>query len=101
MRDREIADAIADVCDGRDVSREERLAVQLALRGPVQTDDRGLRVFYVQLDTCAEQNVDTAECIWSEPVGASKLSETYFPLTMLRYGAFWKRVAKPLLEEIE
>jgi hypothetical protein len=115
MTDREIADAIADACDGRELADAEREAVRAALRGPVATSDRGERVFYVQVDTTALDNVDTAECIWSAAPGELD-DETCFErefvllpwiaegavLTRLqpRYAdwtSFWVRVAAPLI----
>jgi hypothetical protein len=57
--------AIASVCDGIAVTPQERAAVLQALQGPVETDDEGSVVFYVQVETTESPDVDTEECIWS------------------------------------
>lgn len=64
--DRSIADALGYLCDGHDVSAEERQLALAALAGPVETDD-GPLLYYAQVDTMALPNVDTAEGIWSVP----------------------------------
>lgn len=116
MQNREIADAIGDICDGVEISAEAAAMVRAALCGPVATSDSGERLFYVQTDTCALANVDTAECVWSSAPGALDddtcfraqqvplpwLGESGPALTRLssrfpEWEAFWRRVAAPLL----
>lgn len=65
LSDREIAGALGQVADGGSVPAELARTLRQALRGAVQTRDRGLRLFYVQVDTAALPNVDTEEAIWS------------------------------------
>jgi hypothetical protein len=64
--DRSVADALGALCDGHEISAEERQLALAALAGPVETED-GPLLYYAQVDTMALPNVDTAEGIWSVP----------------------------------
>ncbi len=75
LRDRDIADALGWLADGLEVSDEARAGALAALRGPVTVADRpGPRLYYVQVDTMALENVDTEEAIWSAPADGRILS---------------------------
>lgn len=76
LRDRDIADALGWLADGLEVSDEARAGALAALRGPVTVSDRpGPRLYYVQVDTMALENVDTEEAIWSAPADGRILSD--------------------------
>lgn len=62
--DRAVADAIGNLCEGLEISDQERMAVLAALRGVVLTE-RGPRLYYADLETMLLPNVDTTEGIWS------------------------------------
>src|SRR5689334_22889792 len=77
LDDRDVAEALGDLCDGLSVSEEELAAARQALSGPVVTT-RGERLYYVQIETMALDNVDTAEGIWSVPVdGLLRMPDGY------------------------
>ncbi len=65
LSDVDVKTAIGDFCDGRELPLLESAVVRAALAGPVETSDRGTRLYYADIDTAALDNVDTGECIWS------------------------------------
>ncbi len=83
------------------------------LRGPVAG-----QWLHAQVETCALDNVDTAECLWAEPscaLDAHCAHHQVVPLARLldpawcqrmapqfpQWAAFWQRVALPLLRAVE
>lgn len=64
LSDREVPYVIGHLCDGFEISAEQRALLVAALAGAVLTD-RGPRLYYADLDTMMLQNVDTEEGIWS------------------------------------
>lgn len=64
LQDREIAEAIGQLCDGGQISGEQLAGVRAALKGAVLTE-RGLRLYYADLNTMLLSNVDTEEGLWS------------------------------------
>ena len=65
--EREVAEAIGDLCDGRALEESAADWIARVRRGPIETRDEGLRLYYVSTDTMALDNVDTNEGIWSTP----------------------------------
>lgn len=65
LAERDLAAVLGLLCAGNEVTDEERKAAQRSLRGAVETADQGRRIYYVQVDTCALDNTDAEEAIWS------------------------------------
>ncbi|HEY9839915.1 MAG: hypothetical protein ACAI44_06155 [Candidatus Sericytochromatia bacterium] len=64
LTERQVAEAIGQLCEGGEITADEWQAVREALCGPVATE-RGPRLYYADLDTLLLANVDTEEGIWS------------------------------------